>query len=469
MPLFISNNAVDLAHGGRYTYSSSIAEGTYQAGVEGDATLLTCPRGTYCASSATNFTLCTPGTYQPTIGQSECISCPIGYVCSEFGMTVPRICAAGYGEFIGTIRLNFEVSTFFSYTSIPLFLFTVCDERGMAKAKPCPSGYWCDRGTSTMEGSCMSSDPSFSNVNTCIDNSTDDFGLQVSDFPASVWAERHLMPLDAEADTHPIRGKFCLDVSCLVFDDTDNFEVFDKSFDYSSTGFALKRPRLCSEGTYCGPGTSTNITSTLLSSPTTCSDGMHCPAGAKSNRGVGSCREGHYCRFGVAKPCPVATFCPHNDVMEPLPCEPGQFNSMMGQSKCSMCPIGTYCPRYGLRDPLPCDPGYVCSTVGLARPNLLCPAGFYCQNFTKTSDPFRNDTTLRPYACTPGTYCFVGTGFSDVREGVLGFAQPCSPGFFCDAASTSPKVSIIDLSSHDMYCDLFLIVLLPLSNLMISA
>jgi len=101
MPLFVSNNAVDLAHGGHYTYSSVVAGGTYHAGVEGYETLLTCPRGTYCdeISGGTNFTLCTPGTYQPAMGQSMCIRCPIGYVCSEFGMTVPRICAAGYGKF----------------------------------------------------------------------------------------------------------------------------------------------------------------------------------------------------------------------------------------------------------------------------------------------------------------------------------------------------------------------------------
>jgi hypothetical protein len=317
----------------------------------------------------------------------------------------------------------------------------------MDKAKPCPSGFWCDRGTATMETSCMSSDPSFSNINTCIDNSTNDFGLQVSNFPASIWAERHLMPLDDDADIHPIRGKFCLDDSCLLFDDADSFEVFDNFFDYSSTGFALKRPKLCNEGKYCGPGTSTNISSTLPSSPKTCSDGVHCPAGASSNRGVDSCKEGHYCRYGVAKPCPVSTYCPHADILEPLPCEPGQFNSMVGQTECSTCPIGTYCPRYGLRDPIPCDPGYVCSIVGLTRPNVLCPAGFYCESFTKTSDPFRNDTTLRPYACTPGTYCFVGTGSNEVREGVLGFAQPCSPGFFCEAASPTPKVSIQSLIS----------------------
>ena len=147
----------------------------------------------------------------------------------------------------------------------------------MAKAKPCPSGYWCDRGTATMATSCMSSDPSFSNLNTCIDNSTDDFGLQVSNFPASIWAERHLMPLDEDAYIYPIRGKFYLTDSCLTFDDTDDFEVFDKSFDYSSTGFALKRPKLCPEGNYCSLGTSANVTSTLPSSPRTCLDGVHCP------------------------------------------------------------------------------------------------------------------------------------------------------------------------------------------------
>jgi len=63
----------------------------------------------------------------------------------------------------------------------------------------------------------------------------------------------------------------------------------------------------------------------------------------------------------------------------------------------------------------------------------------YCQNGTKTSDPFRNDTTLRPYACSPGTFCFAGTGSNEVRENVVGFAQPCHAGFFCHAASTSAK------------------------------
>ena len=70
-------------------------------------------------------------------------------------------------------------------------------------------------------------------------------------------------------------------------------------------------------------------------------------------------------------------------------------------------------------------------------PNLRCPAGFYCLNGTQTSDPFRNDTTLRPYPCSPGTYCASGTGYNTVKEGDFLYAQPCSAGFYCEAASVS--------------------------------
>ena len=135
-PFFVSNNAVDFSFGGRFTYSSTIPMGKYQAGTEGNETLLNCPRGAYCNEyMENNFTLCAPGTYQPLAAQRFCISCPIGYICSEFGMvsvrfivllfftfikksialivrqlnifpqSVPRICPAGYGE-IESLRYN---------------------------------------------------------------------------------------------------------------------------------------------------------------------------------------------------------------------------------------------------------------------------------------------------------------------------------------------------------------------------
>lgn len=54
-----------------------------------------------------------------------------------------------------------------------------------------------------------------------------------------------------------------------------------------------------------------------------------------------------------------------------------------------------------------------------------------------TSDPFRNDTTLRPYACQPGSYCLDGTGYDAIVEGNFLYSQPCPAGFYCEAASTS--------------------------------
>ena len=331
IPLFLSNNGWDYTYGAVYTFALANPSGSYQPGTEAESTLLICPRGSYCTDQlAKNFTLCGPGTYQPLEGQDSCVRCPIGYFCGDFGLAVPRICPPGY----------------------------ICDERGMNRPKPCPTNHICERGTATFSTACPSMLSSGSEI--CFDNSTDDFGLQASIFPASVWSERHLMPLDEDSNILPTRGRFCRDYQCLELMDTDDFQVFDQSFDYSSTSFKLKRPR-CVEGTYCD---------------------ARIPPSSVSSR---VCSKGHFCRFGKKYPCPVASYCPANNLFDPLPCPKGTFNFQIGQIECSKCPIGYHCPMLGLADPAICPPGYVCSKVGLENPNVRCPAGFYCQNGTKTS------------------------------------------------------------------------------------
>lgn len=114
---------------------------------------------------------------------------------------------------------------------------------------------------------------------------------------------------------------------------------------------------------------------------------------------------------------------------------------MIGQLECSTCPRGYICPGFGRIDPAICPPGYICSDEGLATPNLVCPVGFYCNNGTITGDPFRNDTTLRPYPCRPGSWCPRGVGFDLVRVGDPLYAQNCTAGFYCAAGSTSPTGS----------------------------
>lgn len=56
-----------------------------------------------------------------------------------------------------------------------------------------------------------------------------------------------------------------------------------------------------------------------------------------------------------------------------------------------------------------------------------------------TVDPFRNDTSLRPYPCTAGTYCLTGVGFNEVVVGDFTYAQFCTEGFYCEAGSNSPR------------------------------
>lgn len=41
-----------------------------------------CPNGTYCTGMGNlNFTLCEPGSFQPSSGAGRCLSCPVGFIC----------------------------------------------------------------------------------------------------------------------------------------------------------------------------------------------------------------------------------------------------------------------------------------------------------------------------------------------------------------------------------------------------
>src|SRR5690606_9807029 len=120
----------------------------------------------------------------------------------EAGMPVPRICPAGY----------------------------VCEVTGIEVAdQPCPEGHYCLEGTATtattcghpipqpglfptlphtrrrhtiMPGNTESTRPRLgmgARNSACWDNSTTDYGLQLSDLPARVWMEKHLLPFTTES------------------------------------------------------------------------------------------------------------------------------------------------------------------------------------------------------------------------------------------------------------------------------
>lgn len=304
----------------------------------------------------------------------------------------------------------------------------ICDNIGLdIPTKPCPPGYLCLKGTIGID---PLPDYELKTVGKiCFDNSTSDYGLQSSNIPSRFWGENHSLPLDSPIDTEPFRGMFCGNERNSIKVEHFIRHGLDIGIEYNDMLFHYPIP--CPLGSFCNAAVALD----------TCRDGDYCPAGSTNPRGLGPCPKGSYCRAGKRFYCPVGTYCPNTGLSDPLPCKPGTFNFMVGQDRCSVCQPGQYCPGYGRVDPMLCKPGFVCSIEQLESPNKICPAGFYCPVGTATSDPFRNDTTLRPYPCSPGSYCPTGVGYNSIVEGDLTHAQPCSAGFYCEVGSVSAKGS----------------------------
>ncbi len=58
------------------------------------------PSGTFANTSveyasAYNFTFCNAGTFQPSVGKTSCLPCPVGYICPDSGISSPIPCPAG--------------------------------------------------------------------------------------------------------------------------------------------------------------------------------------------------------------------------------------------------------------------------------------------------------------------------------------------------------------------------------------
>lgn len=121
------------------------------------------------------------------------------------------------------------------------------------------------------------------------------------------------------------------------------------------------------------------------------------------------------------------------------------------------CWPGAYCPN-GTAYPVPCTGGYYCMQYGLASPEGLCNAGYFCNGSDTQPDPSDQVCPVGHYceqgsatptpcpsgtmsntagntnltdcnSCTPGYYC-AGTGNTN-------YTGPCAPNYYCPSGQQS--------------------------------
>jgi hypothetical protein len=181
-------------------------------------------------------------------------------------------------------------------------------------------------------------------------------------------------------------------------------------------------PTVCSNGTYCPQGSS---------SQTVCPPGSYCPARSGSPT---LCPGGFYCPGGgeYYYACTNGTFCPPGS-SSPLSCPEGTFgtgtaNNVDVTTACSACGRGQYSsvdtPGYCFD----CPPGYVClGSTKTATPSnasadngYVCPAGFFC-----------------PTGSYVATACPLATYNPNAGKGLLSDCLACKEGFYSSAIGQS--------------------------------
>ena len=368
-----------------------------------------CPPGSMCAGTD-HSTPCSAGWYQPYAGQTFCLLCPPAFYCPVKGLLWPLLCPAGF----------------------------ICHSFGTVNPQStrCNAGHVCISGV-------VQGDVRVANV-------SDAGASAIAEARAGIVHGRRLL---AVPDTSPgsstaglLQQLAALE---LAMNGSINATAVSAVFailyaDLSNNG-SVHLPSECGKGFYCLPGTglltsslqstAVQLNSTLLS-PIPCFPGYLCPTASVTPLGSSPCPRSFYCPDSVsAYPCPVGAYCP-GATLEPIPCPPSTYNNATGMAACILCPIGHYCPWFGLFLPVLCPGGLICSRAGLIQSTELCPAGYWCDGGTTTSNPNATVTT-KPQPCPSNYFCLNGTASGVPVAGNFSTPQLCTGGRYCLNATAS--------------------------------
>jgi hypothetical protein len=215
---------------------------------------------------------------------------------------------------------------------------------------------------------------------------------------------------------------------------------------------------------------------------------------------ISDCPARKYCDNKWLLPCPNGTICQGTQNINFTLCGPGTYQPRSHQQRCLPCPVGFICPNNGLSAPVVCPSGFVCDSHGLTAPRDPCPAGHYCKEGTKSTNPldfvglredewvrdfetgllyFNHETrdwqyrtrtdpatsfsrmeheqfykaprqehrngggnillAERPHPCPEGTFCRAGVASGSRQYKNFSTPQSCMDGFYCPAGSATPQ------------------------------
>lgn len=207
----------------------------------------------------------------------------------------------------------------------------------------------------------------------------------------------------------------------------------------------------CYEGYYCPPG-STSPNRFVCGNAT-----YYCPAGTPIKLNVEPTffsvpEDVPESRRTAQQECGPGYYCPGTG--KRLPCPPGRYGETtnLGSSNCTdICPKGYYCETASIH-PVPCPAGRYGQDDGMVNSDCsgLCNAGYWCPaaSTSPTQVPclpgrYGAEMGLTSIECNngaDGSGCELGgspniTSSADTKFCV---ERPCSAGYYCPEASTSP-------------------------------
>jgi len=349
--------------------------------------------GQYALEGATTYSLCDPGSYQPSSGQSSCLPCGAGFYEPNSGASS---CA--------TLCSPASYSTGGASSCTPCEINTIQLESGKSSCAPCPNGGFTLNAGSNECLYCGAgqyiSNPSTGACGNCAEGTySTTFGATAcTPCAAGTYqpntGQSSCLPCAAgsyQDETGKTTCKACLAGTANNIEGQSSCPACAAGTVQPNTGQNTCLP--------CSAGTSQSSTGQTTCSP--CLEGTYSAAGASTCTPCDAGTVIATTSASACEPCPAGTYQPDTGKTTCIDCDIGWYQATPGSASCSKCPAGKYTtatkqstciscdagteqPNEGQNGCIDCVAGYYQPQTGQAN-CLPCPAGQYSTTVKQTT------------------------------------------------------------------------------------